>query len=205
MDERAQNDATELVSLTLDQVAQLKLELLRGAPYASRVSFGLAMRLMRHPNERQAVLREIDALEGLRPETTTKPAEQFKHAPLAPLWHTHFFSPRHLPRNVGERWNVARGQGNRDLDSVLSEVASRCGHDPARWPGELAHRFYIGGFEDRASANRLTGDWIILAKHNGQNYYLDLAMHEEADGQSNSERLMQKLIAGSRAEFPFLF
>jgi len=48
-------------------------------------------------------------------------------------------------------------------------------------------------------------DWIIFAKHDGQNYYLDLATHEEAQGQANSERLMQKLRVGGRAEFPFLF
>jgi hypothetical protein len=68
----------------------------------------------------------------------------------------------------------------------------------------LVHRLYVDGFEERA-AQRLTGDWIIFAKHDGQNYYLDLATHEEAQGQANSERLMQKLRDGSRAEFRFLF
>jgi len=192
------------IGFTLEELARLKLELLHGAPYASRVSLGLAMRLVQHPNERQAVLREIDALEGLRPATTTK-IGQFKYAPLAPFWHKHFFSPRHVLRNIGERWNIARGQGNRDLDSVLSEVASKYGDDPTRWPRALVHRLYVGGFEERAAAQRLTGDWIIFAKHDGQNYYLDLATHEEAQGQANSERLMQKLRVGGRAEFPFLF
>jgi hypothetical protein len=192
------------IGFTLEELARLKLELLHGAPYASRVSLGLAMRLVQHPNERPAVLREIDALEGLRPATTTK-IGQFKYAPLAPFWHKHFFSPRHVLRNIGERWNIARGQGNRDLDSVLSEVASKYGDDPTRWPRALVHRLYVGGFEERAAAQRLTGDWIIFAKHDGQNYYLDLATHEEAQGQANSERLMQKLRVGGRAEFPFLF
>jgi hypothetical protein len=117
---------TAPIGFTLEELAGLKLELLDGAPYASRVSLGLALRLVQHPNEKPAVLREIDGLEGLRPATTTK-IVQFKHAPLASLWHKHFFRPRHMPRNIGERWNIARGQGNRDLDSVLSEVARKYG------------------------------------------------------------------------------
>jgi hypothetical protein len=151
------------------------------------------------------VYHERDALEGLRPETTTKRAEQFKYVPLAPFWHKHFFSPCHALRNIGERWNIARGQGNRALDCVLSETATKYGDDPTKWPRELVHRLFVGGFAERADARRLTGDWIIFAKHDGQHYYLDLATHEEAECPANSERLMQKLMAGSRTEFPFLF
>jgi hypothetical protein len=124
---------------------------------------------------------------------------------LAPLWHKHFFSPRHLLRNVDERWNLARGEGNRDLDTVLAEIAAEHGNNPARWPSVLAHRLNVGGLEERAHAQRLTGDWIIFAKRDGENYYLDLATHEEAEGSANSERLMQKLQAGCQPEFPFLF
>jgi hypothetical protein len=69
----------------------------------------------------------------------------------------------------------------------------------------LVHRLNVDGLEERALAQRLTGDWIIFAKRDGENYYLDLATHEEAEGPANSERLMQKLQAGCQSEFPFLF
>jgi hypothetical protein len=198
---------TALASFSLEEWAEIKRAIANGAPYANRMSIGLAIRLSRpqHESEQLGVLREIDALEGLRPETRTKRAEQFKHPPLAPLWHKHFYSPRHMLRNLGDRWNIARGRGNDDLDSLLSGIAADCGDDPARWPRELIHRFIIGGLRERADTRRLTGDWIIFAKHKGQNYYLDLATHEEGNGPVSSEHLMQKLRAGSRAEFPFLF
>ncbi|WP_375762450.1 hypothetical protein ACE10W_37115 [Bradyrhizobium sp. B025] len=193
------------MSLTRDQLVRLKLEVTGHAVYASRISLVLALRLVGHPADTSAVLHEIGSLEGLRPATRAKPPQQFKHAPLAPLWHKHFFSPRHLLRNIGERWNLARGAGNRDLDVALSEIAAQHGDDPAKWPSVLVHRLNVGGLEERAHAQRLTGDWIIFAKRDGENYYLDLATHEEAEGPANSERLMQKLQAGCQSEFPFLF
>jgi len=197
--------ATLPPNLTRDQLARLKLEITGRAAYAPRVSLVLALRLIGHRADRSAVVCEIDSLEGVRLPTRAKPAQQFKHAPLTPLWHKHFFSPRHLFRNIGERWNLARGGGNRDLDAVLSEVATDYGSDPSMWPGKLVDRHNVGGLEERAEAKRLTGDWIIFAKHHGQNYYLDLATHEEAEGSDNAERLMQKIRAGSRADFSFLF
>jgi hypothetical protein len=198
-------EATLPLSLTRDQLARLKLEITGDAAYASRVSLALALRLVGHPADLSAVLGEIDSLEGLRSTTRAKSPQQFKHAPLAPLWHKHFFSPRHLLRNIGERWNLARGEGNRDLDAVLAQIAAEHGDNPARWPSVLVHRLNVDGLEERALAQRLTGDWIIFAKRDGENYYLDLATHEEAEGPANSERLMQKLQAGCQSEFPFLF
>lgn len=194
------------VSLTLEQLAQLKSEVLLQAPYASRVSFGLVVRLVT-TGDMMPVLREIDALEGLKPATTVKggEGEQFRHPPLFPFWHKHYFTSRHVLRNIGERWNLARGQGNPDFRAALSAIAEQFGHDPDAWQSALPYRVLIDGLTERANANRLTGDWIIFAKHGGQNYYLDLARHEEADGPVNSAALIRKLRNGSQAEFPFLF
>jgi hypothetical protein len=192
------------VSMTLDDLAKIKREITMGAPYAHRMSFGLTVRLVAHPRDAATVLREIGALEGIQPATTTKPAKQFKHPPLAPLWHKHFFACRHVARNIGDRWNVSKGEGNRDLNDVLAEIAAKCGNDPARWPSAVSHRFIIGGLNDRSVAGRLTGDWIVFAKCEGENYYLDLATHEEGEA-ANASRLMEKLKAGSAAEFPFAF
>jgi hypothetical protein len=193
------------MTLSLEQLALLKSEALSHAPYASRVSLALVLRLAGYSDDVVPVLRQIDALEGLKQKTTVREERQFKHPPLFPFWHAHYFASRHALRNIGERWNIARGQGNRDLQAAISAVAKQHGHDPDTWPRALAHRVFIEGMTERANANRLTGDWIIYAKHNGQNYYLDLAQHEEAEGHSNSDQLMRKLRAGSAAEFPFLF
>lgn len=194
------------VSFTSEQLELVKREVTGGAPYASRLSFAFVTRLAKHRDDMPAVLEEIDALEGLRPASRpTKEVEQFKHPPLFPLWHKHFFASRHVLRNTGDRWGISRGQGNRDLDALLTEIATKYGDDPSTWQGKLAERFTVDGLFDRADAGRLTGDWIIFGKHGGKNYYLDLAIHEEGRGLANAERLMHKLQAGSQAEFPFLF
>jgi len=203
------------ISFTSEQLAELKSEVTHRASYASRISLAFAIRLAAHPLDRLAVLREVDVLEGYRRpgtpedrklETTVDPEEKpFKYPPLAPLWHKHFFMPRNAMRNSGDRWNIARGNGNRDLHTLLSDVAANSGHDPARWPGELMHRIVVGGLQERADAQRLTGDWIIFGKHEGQNYYLDLATHEEGNGPIKSAALMQKLRTGNAWEFSFLF
>jgi hypothetical protein len=103
-------------------------------------------------------------------------------------------------RNIGIRWALD-GERQRDLDAMIKDVQENYGRDPDHWPGVLVHRFVLDGYADRASWG-LTGDWIILAKHQGQNYYLDLATHEEGH---QAQRLYEKLRLGSAAEFPFLF
>jgi len=148
------------------------------------------------------VLDQINFLEGIKPVSTTKPATQFKKPPLFPFWHKHFMLPHQIIRNIAIRWNLDGG-GNRDLDKMIHEVARDYGDDPDVWQKVLAHRMSIEAFEDRAKRG-LTGHWLIFAKHEGANYYLDLATHEEGQ-KENACALKTKLIDGSRAEFPFLF
>jgi hypothetical protein len=192
--------------MTLDEVTAFKRLVTGDASFADRISLGFAMRLrwLNQTNREDLdVLFEVEHLEQGIP-TTTKPAEQFKHAPLWPFWHKHFISSRHQLRNIGERWNIAGGPGNRDFDAMIKRVMSEQGHDPATCVNLLAHRFFMGGIEERSAANRLTGDWIIFAKHDGNYYYLDLATHEEGEGE-NAPVLMNKLRNGSSMDFPFLF
>jgi hypothetical protein len=85
---------------------------------------------------------------------------------------------------------------------MVSDVAAECGIDPKVWQRVLAHRFVFDAFAHRAAHQHLTGDWIIFGKHDGANYYLDIATHEES---KQPERLFEKLRTGSAAEFPFLF
>jgi len=86
---------------------------------------------------------------------------------------------------------------------MILEVAEEYGDDFDKWVGNLTHRLVIGGYEERVERG-LTGDWIIYAQHEGLNYYLDLATHEEGVGE-RAKDLAQKLREGCEAEFPFLF
>lgn len=196
---------TNLLSLDREQVRVIKSHAVRERPYFERISLSLAFRLLDSSDpyfDAFSVLDELDFLEGLRPCSRTKPEQQFDHQPLFPFWHKHFFSARHLIKNIAVRWNLDRG-GNKDLTVMLNEVAAEHGKDPDLWPGYLAHKLVVEGTEARVQRG-LTGDWIIFAKHCGQNFYLDLATHSEGLSE-NAQRLLERLRNGSRAEFPFLF
>ena len=191
-------------SFTLKELHGIKAAITDGRPYADRISLPFAVRLFEMMNdlrEQYIVLDELDCLEGLRLQRQTKPAEQFHYPPLRPLWHKHYSAPRHLVPNVGARWNLM-GKRHDALDAAIREVARKHGSDPNVWPRVFLHRLVLGGYSERAARTRLTGDWIIFGKHEGLNYYLDLATHEEG---KEPERLFEKLRTGNAAEFPFLF
>lgn len=194
-----------MVSLTPDGIVGLKVTAVRGRPYAPRISIALAVRLLDKTDryfDPFTVLDEVDYLEDISTTSRMKRESPFKGPHLQPFWHKHFSSTRYLIRNIGIRWNLADG-GNRDLDRTLREVAETYGKHPELWQAYLAHRLVIGGFEERAQRG-LTGDWIIYAKHDGANYYLDLATHEEGEPE-HAEQLSKKLRDVCSAEFPFVF
>lgn len=193
------------ISLDRDKLQKIKLEAVRGRAYSERISVALAFRLLDTSDpyfDYFSVLDELDYLEGVRPSSRTKPEQQFKKAPLFPFWHKHFFLAKHLVKNIGVRWNI-HDNGNKDLTKMLSEVVETHGEDYDDWPAYFTHRLVVQGFEERAERG-LTGDWIIFAKHEGKNYYLDLATHEEAL-EDKAVILFKRLMNGCHAEFPFLF
>lgn len=193
------------LSLDLEQIKQLKMQAVCDRSYWNRVSIALAVRLLDRSDpyfDQFAVLDELDYLEGISPCTQTKEEQQFKKKPLHPLWHKHFFMPKHLLRNVGLRWNLC-DNGNKDLTKLIERIAAEDGDNPDVWPGRLVDHLVVKGFNERAQRG-LTGDWIVYAKHEGKNYYLDLASHEEGL-ELNAEALLQKLRNGSQVDFPFAF
>lgn len=192
----------ERVSLSLDEAREIKKQATHDAVYADSVSLGFALALS-HLGEKRGedrdVLHEIDVLEGFASNSSTKEPEQFKRRPLHPFWHKHFSTARHLMRNMGERWGLGKS-GNRALSAMIEQVAMEYGNQPDLWQKRLAHDLILGGLNDRAAARRMTGDWIVFAKHQGQNFYLGLATHGDDD-----EALYERLRQGGEWEFPFLF
>ncbi|WP_157672755.1 hypothetical protein [Achromobacter denitrificans] len=195
----------KIINLDATQIAALKLNAVRDRFYAARISIALAIRLLDRSDpffNPFSVLDELDYLEGMRATSRTKPEAPFKDAALQPFYHKHFSSSKHLLKNLDIRWNLANG-GNRDLDRMIRDVAKEFGENHDQWVGNLAHRLVMEGYMQRVKRG-LTGDWIIFAKHEGVNYYLDLATHEEGLGEQAAE-LAKKLRDGSAADFPFLF
>jgi hypothetical protein len=179
------------------QIVAVKQRGLMEKSYAQRVGLVMALEMARRYEEREwywPILDEIDQLEGLGRGSRTKPAEQFREGgPLYPLWHKHYFTPSHLIKNIGLRWSLDRKR-NRDLLQLCQRSS----------PSNAIHELVIGGYSDRAAAGRLTGDWIVFAKHCGRNYYLGIATHQEGSEQGGSQ-LMDRLRKNCESEFPFCF
>lgn len=190
--------------MTRDEVRSAKHAIIGCRPYFERISLGFAARLLWVRDtlkEDHLVLDELDYLEGLRAAGETKEEEQFEHPPLYPFWHKHWSAPRHIARNVGIRWALDK-TGNRDLTKTMGRIAKDHGDDPDRWQPALVYELVIDGYFSRRAARRITGDWIVFARHGGKNYYLDLATHDEG---KDPAALYLKLRRGSQAEFPLLF
>ncbi|TDR72047.1 hypothetical protein [Paludibacterium purpuratum] len=209
------------LSLTLGQLSTIKQNLLPGRAYSQRISLALALQLAQMKVERDYfdwVVDQLDFLEGLCVSSCVVASTQFKHAPLFPLWHAHYSTPSDIARNL--RQNITGKQGARWLHSLINEVATQCGENPDVWPGVLAHRMVIDGYRHRTRQGEsatihemppgeprgqgLTGEWIIYGKHQGENYYLSLATHAEAEPEQVAD-LYERLQGSCQAEFPFLF
>ncbi|MGY6273358.1 hypothetical protein ACXIUT_27130 [Achromobacter denitrificans] len=142
------------------------------------------------------IVEELKALEGLPNEAPpTKPASQFTNEPLKGIWHKHFFDPRFMPHNILAQMS----------DKGRAEVATRI-LDPAKSPTctegmirELAEAVTLAPLQERWHQGKLTGEWIVFAKHGGQNYYLTLATHTTEDQQTFDE--IKNL---AHKQFPFL-
>ena len=58
----------------------------------------------------------------------------------------------------------------------------------------------VGLYAERSRDQRLTGEWIVYARHEGRNYYLCLARHDEEDA-----TIFDRIKNGCVDEFPFLY
>ncbi|HEY8695981.1 MAG TPA: hypothetical protein VIM02_00055 [Rhizomicrobium sp.] len=191
------------ISFSLREQISLKSFVAVGRPYAERISLALAIRLLStNPREIPYLLHEIDVLEGFPGISRTKRAEKFRHAPLSPFYHKHFSSPRHVPWNIGTALGL-RKDGNQRLDDIIRQVARDVGECSDIWPTVLADRIGFEGYAHQAGKG-LSGDWLIYAKHENKNYYLDVATHWEGEA-PRAQQLLQKLRLGCEAEFPFCF
>lgn len=144
---------------------------------------------------------EIKRIEGAGRKTSTKSATQFRRPPLKGLWHQHFFNARFMLKNIGNHWKLDSGGSPELLEMFAEEMAAEeSGVVTPELFKRMGHRFIDEAFRDRSTAGRLTGEWIIFAKHEGKRFYLTVALHGEDDA-SIHERIMK----WCQPEFPFLF
>ncbi|WP_412481394.1 hypothetical protein [Pseudomonas asiatica] len=182
--------------------------------YSPRISQCLALRLqlfsMLRWINKFAVLDEIALLEGTptsRP-TGTKAAEKFRGPILGRFWHKHYCDSRHLAQNFYNKWfgdyAVKHSLLSNELRKILMSDVDDTDMEEYRlvMGNQISHAVVYGGIESRRQRGALTGEWLVYYVHDGVNYYLDLANHEEA---SEPQKLFDRLKSECEWEFPFAF
>lgn len=143
------------------------------------------------------ILDEIRALEGDgRRQSRTKASSSFKGGLLHGLMHKHYFSARHIAKNLRNYW---KQDEDKALAAIKKVILTQRTDDLLQLSGAIAHRYVDEAYKHKNMARSLTGDWIIYKRHNHHNYYLCLAWHEESE-----EEIYDRIAGCTEAEFPEL-
>ena len=164
-----------------------------------RYSWLFVMKLFLHAEvngiDPSMILAELEALEGDTPTVGTKRATEFTKEPLKGLWHKHYFSAHFVGKNLAN--HHARGRLGKLVEQVM---------DPIKYPvvtveliDKLTHEIFTGALEKREAQDKLTGEWIVFGKHEGQNYYLCIATHDTGD-----QIIYAQVKSACFRQFPFL-
>ena len=143
----------------------------------------------------------IKVLEGLTLADGTGPEEAFNRNTLRGLYKKHFSSPRFLAKNLANFANSK--QGRKHVRKIWDEAAQASGTGiiDELFTKYLAHHMIIDPIEIKSQSNRMTGEWVVFHKHDGKNYYLTLAAHDEGD-QNIHDRIV---LAFEFDQFPFSY
>lgn len=118
------------------------------------------------------VARELEALE--KGETTgLKPPIQNRHPPLKGLWHKHYMQPGMASLAM----NIQHGLKQFGIPYLQQKVreAQQAGEEryfTIEDVAPLANDAVHGDWRRLREMDRLTGEWIVFARHEGRNYYL---------------------------------
>lgn len=155
--------------------------------------------------DQRSVVDELLYLESGGIPTRAKPAEPLSGM-LEGFWHKHFFEARFMVKNLAEETKKNFDiLWHRDfLNARQADPALKDENDIGRLTGLMAQTLVHGAILNRAGSlgkrrtSRLTGEWIVCAKHEGKNVYLTLAVHNEVN-KSIALRIWQ-----CGQEFPFV-
>jgi hypothetical protein len=130
-----------------------------------------------------------------------KPPIQNRHEPLKGLWHKHYMQTDKRAMAI----NVQHGLKQFGIPYLQRKVQEAKESGEQRYftvddVGPLTMDAVHGNWKRLQEAEKLTGEWIVFAKHEGKNYYLCLATHDK----STHADLRQQIDAIAVREFPFL-
>ena len=134
------------------------------------------------------IIDEIKSLETLSTDRYTKEATQFKHKPLHPLWHQHYFSAPYLVQNIQNE--VDNKNFKTIWDKCMGEEKSI---------DKLVHNIVNGMIKTQSNEKRITGEWLVFSKEATGNIYLCLATHTTGD-----QKIYDKIAYCCECQFPSL-
>ncbi|MGY4663248.1 hypothetical protein ACVWZ9_004042 [Pseudomonas chlororaphis] len=146
------------------------------------------------------IIREIEELEAGKPGQL-KPPIQNRHPPLKGLWHKHY-----LQDGVSSlAMNVQKGLARFGIPFFEQKIreAEEAGEERFLTPEDvpaLVDDVVSGNRQRLAEAQAITGEWLVFAKHDGQNYYLCVTTHDS----STHDQLRKQIDEVCCIEFPFL-
>lgn len=141
----------------------------------------------------------IKVLENLSTLDVTGDESQFNHSPLTGLYKKHFMSARFLVKNLAI---FTRGkEGRRHFIKTWDEAArtSGSGTIDETFTNYLTHHIVFDPIQIKSNSRRMTGEWVVFHKYQGNNYYLTLASHDEA----NDEIYKRVKLACEFDDLPF--
>ena len=141
------------------------------------------------------IIDEIKRLETLGDDGYTKEATQFKHLPLYPLWHQHYFSAHYLVPNI-------QNEINRNFKAIWDKSMEPEGSViEEKHINDLVHNVVHGTIETRSNEKRITGEWLVFSKQATGNIYLCMATHTTGD-QNIYDKVAYCWELGSSLPFP---
>lgn len=143
------------------------------------------------------VIDQIRVLEGQLPSRGLKKAAPFKGKKLRGLWHQHYLESG-LPSMA---INLQKGLKIYGIPWLKQQIEGQGADDviTAADCHRIAHDAVVSNWERLIKQEKLTGEWLIFAHHEGQNYYLCLGKHTTGD-----DVLRSRIDAVCLQEFDFL-
>ncbi|MBI0539127.1 hypothetical protein D9599_26665 [Roseomonas sp. KE2513] len=172
-----------------------------------RVSNQLGLELYAHTFVEGAVqitpkvVAEIEIMEGVREPYGMKAPDRFRHPPLRGLWKGHYL--RHAAEAVPSNVLLEHGRIRKVFLSYLKQLRQEYPEDntpeQAMEYAAKAARQMMSYYDQRKQRGALTGEWIVYVQHEGQNYYLTLAQHDEGD-----EQIHRRIVENCFQQWPWL-
>ena len=161
--------------------------------YSEVLIVDLMMNLELNGIDPRRIIYEIKRLETLSDDGYTKEATQFKHPPLHPLWHQHYFSAHYIVQNI-------QNEIDRDFKNIWDKSMGPEGSVIEKQHiDNLIHNVVHGTIKTRSNKKRITGEWLIFSKQATGNIYLCMSTHTTGD-----QNIYDKLAYCCERQFPWL-